>query len=111
MSNGATGEATYRFFFSAGPAGPLSSAGAKTGLLPAIGTSRPWAAATPATEAVWPGATVSAIALTPAAFSLVTWAVMSVSVDWICCSTTVMPCCSAKYLEPLSPPAPYSPSK
>ena len=93
------------------PAGPSSSAGAKTGLLPAIGTSRPWEAATPAIEAVWPGATVIAIAFTPSDLSLVTGAVMSVSVDWICCSTTVMPCCSAKYFDPARPPSPYSPSK
>ena len=71
MSKVLTGDATMRFFFSAAAAGPLSRPGANTGLLPMIGTSRPWAAATPAAEAVWPGATVSAIGVDALALKLV----------------------------------------
>ena len=105
------GEATMRFFFSGSAAGPSSRPGAKTGLLPMSGTSRPCVAATPAAEAVWPGATVSAMALTPAAFICVIWALMSWSVALILASTSLSPWVSAMYFEPSRPPAPYSPSK
>ena len=63
--------------------GPASRPGANTGLLPRIGTSRPCASATAATDAVCPGATVRAIALTPAALNWVPCALMSWSVDLI----------------------------
>ena len=72
-------------------AGDAMTAGSNVGLLPTIGTSRPCAAAMPASEASCLGPVVTAIALTPARLNAATWPVMSSSVGWIFCSTTVMP--------------------
>ena len=83
--------ATYVFAVSAFAAGDAMTAGSNVGLLPTIGTLRPCEAAMPAIEASCLGPVVTAIAFTPARLSAATCPVMSSSVAWIFCSTTVVP--------------------
>ncbi|MGX1478599.1 UNVERIFIED_CONTAM: hypothetical protein RKD50_007407 [Streptomyces canus] len=84
----------------AGPAWVARSCGAKAELLPMIGTAKPLAAATPTSEAACRGPALITIALTPACLRAVTWAVMSLSVGLIFCSTTVSPASLAMCWEP-----------
>src|SRR3954452_22131985 len=76
---GAMLETTYRFAFSAGPAGPASSCGVKPGPSATIGTVSPTDLATAAADAVCAGPAEIRIALTPATRSADTWADRSVS--------------------------------
>ena len=71
-----------------------------------IGTFRPWAAATPAADAVCVGATVRAMASTPAAANWVICAVMSWSVALICAGMMVSPRSSATASLPARPFSP-----
>ena len=102
---------TVTVLSSVSPTGVSSSWGANTGPLVPIGTSRPIDFATPASDASWPGAVVTQIALTPSRLNLAAAPDMSSSVALIFCSTTFRPCFSAAYLTPIRPPSPKSPSK